>query len=70
MLDLDEGLERLAQRRPRVAQIAELRIFGGLSTAETAEVVGVALATAKVEWALAQALLSQHVRGGSGNDRQ
>ncbi len=69
MLDLDEGLERLAQRRPRVARIAELRIFGGLSTAETAEVVGAPLSTVKVEWALAQALLSQHVRSGSGNDR-
>ncbi len=66
MLDLDEGLNRLAERRPRVAKIAELRIFAGLSTAETAEVVGVSLATAKVEWALAQALLSQHVRSGSG----
>lgn len=64
MLDLDEGLNRLAERRPRVAKIAELRIFAGLSTAEAGEVVGVSLATAKVEWALAQALLSQHVRSG------
>jgi RNA polymerase sigma factor (TIGR02999 family) len=63
MLDLDDGLEQLAQRRPRVAKVAELRIYGGLSTAEAADVVGVSLATAKAEWALAQALLTQHVRG-------
>lgn len=67
MLDLDDGLHALAKLRPRVAQVAELRLFGGLSTAEAADVVGVSLATAKTEWALAQALLTQHVRGRSGS---
>jgi RNA polymerase sigma factor (TIGR02999 family) len=66
MLDLDAGLEQLAQRRPRLAKLAELRIYGGLSTAEAATVIGVSLATAKAEWSLAQALLTQHVRGSSG----
>jgi RNA polymerase sigma factor (TIGR02999 family) len=66
MLDLDAGLEQLAQRRPRLAQLAELRIYGGLSTAEAAGVVGVSLATAKTEWALAQALLTRFVRGRAG----
>lgn len=63
LLDLDAAVQELAEHRPRLAQIAELRIFGGLSVDETAGIVDVSLSTAKAEWALAKALLTQRVRG-------
>lgn len=61
LLDLDEAMHELADRKPRVARIAELRIFGGLSTAEAADAVGIGLTVAKAEWALAKARLTQRV---------
>lgn len=68
LLDLDAALAELAERKPRLAQIAELRIYGGLSVAEASDVVGVSLSTAKAEWALAKALLTQRVRGPQTDD--
>lgn len=58
LLDLDAALVDLASRRPRIARVAELRIYGGLSIADAAQLLGVSLTTAKGDWALAQALLS------------
>lgn len=63
LLDLDEGIKALAARRPRAGRIAELRIYGGLSTAEAGEAAGVSLTVAKTEWAVAQALLGRWLRG-------
>lgn len=63
LLDLDDALTALAARRRGAAQIAELRIYGGLSTAEAAEAAGMGLTTAKAEWAVAQALLTRQLRG-------
>lgn len=62
LLDLDDAVRELAERRPRLAQIAELRLFGGLSVDETAAVVDVSPSTVKAEWGLAKALLTQRVR--------
>lgn len=62
LLELDEALDKLTERKERAARIAELRLYGGLSTAEAADVAEVSLATAKSDWALAQAFLSQQVR--------
>jgi hypothetical protein len=50
-------------RRSCSAPTARCSRQWGKSTAEAADVVGLLLATAKAEWALAQALLTQHVRG-------
>ena len=41
LLALDDALERLAARQPRLAQVVECRFFGGLTERETAEVLGV-----------------------------
>ncbi|MEM7205385.1 MAG: ECF-type sigma factor [Planctomycetota bacterium] len=65
ILDLEAALVALQQRSERLARVAELRIFGGLSTQEAANVVGVSLATAKADWALAQALLTKSMRDTS-----
>ncbi len=57
LLALDEALNGLAQISPRTAQIVELRYFGGLTEQETADVVGVSLATVKRDWISAKAWL-------------
>lgn len=41
LVALDEALNRLAEIDSRQARIVELRFFGGLSVAETAEVLGI-----------------------------
>ncbi len=58
-LALDEALERLARFSPRKAQVIELRHFGGLNVEETAETLGVSIATVSREQRMAEAWLSQ-----------
>ncbi|MDX2040458.1 MAG: sigma-70 family RNA polymerase sigma factor [Acidobacteriota bacterium] len=57
LLSLHQALERLEQIDDRKSKIVELRYFGGLSTEETAEVLGVSEITIKREWAKAKAWL-------------
>ena len=57
LVALDAALEKLAALDPRQARIVELRYFGGLTNEETAEALGVSVATVKREWALARAWL-------------
>ena len=55
---LDEALERLALLDPRLCRAVEHRYFGGLSLEETAEALGVSLATAKRDLRSARAWLA------------
>jgi RNA polymerase sigma factor (TIGR02999 family) len=57
LLALNQALERLEAIDDRKSKIVELRYFGGLSTEETAEVLGVSEITIKREWAKAKAWL-------------
>ena len=57
LVALDEALSNLAERDARKSRIVELRFFGGLSTEETAEVLGISPRTVKREWRLAKAWL-------------
>jgi RNA polymerase sigma factor (TIGR02999 family) len=57
LLDLDDALTRLAAFAARQASVVECRYFGGLSFEETAEAVGVSVATAKRDWRTARAWL-------------
>ena len=57
VLDLDAAMIELAELEPRGARIAELRFFGGLTLRETAEVLGVSMATVERDWQLAKAWL-------------
>lgn len=61
VLALHEALERLALLDPRQARLVELRYFGGLSIAETAEALDVSAATVKREWATARAWLKREL---------
>jgi RNA polymerase sigma factor (TIGR02999 family) len=61
---LDEALQRLEAVDPRQGQIVEHRYFGGLSLDETAEAVGVSLATVKRELRFAHAWLAAELGAG------
>ena len=58
-LALNEALEQLARFDLRKSQIVELRYFGGLSSLETAQTLGVSEITVKREWLKAKAWLHQ-----------
>ena len=57
LVALDEALHRLAARKPQHSRIVELRFFGGLTIAETAQVMGLSHATVERDWSLARAWL-------------
>jgi len=57
LVRLDEALTELAELDPRQGRIVELRFFGGLTTGETAGLLGVSPATVKREWTVAKAWL-------------
>ncbi len=69
VLAVDEALRRLAKLDLRQNQIVELRFFGGLTTEETAEVLGVSARTVEREWTLAKAWLYTELQEGHGNQR-
>jgi RNA polymerase sigma factor (TIGR02999 family) len=67
---LDEALSRLAIQEPKLAELVQLRHFGGLTLAQCAEVFGVSPRTVDTWWAYARAWLAvelkekRHSRGG------
>jgi RNA polymerase sigma factor (TIGR02999 family) len=64
--ELDEALQRLEALDVRQCRIVEHRYFGGLSLEETADALGVSLATVKRELRSARAWLALELRGGPG----
>ena len=61
ILALDLALEELAGFDRRKARVVELRIFGGLTIDETAEVLEVSHATVERDLKLAKAWLARHL---------
>lgn len=61
VLALDQALERLAAFDPRKAQMVELRFFGGLTNAQTAQVLGISEPTVERDWQLARAWLRKEL---------
>lgn len=59
--EVDEALERLTQMDERQGRLAELRIFGGLTTQETADFLGISLATAHRDWVSARLWLASEL---------
>jgi RNA polymerase sigma factor (TIGR02999 family) len=62
VIAIDEALQRLAQLDEQQARVVELRYFGGLSIAETAEALDISAATVKREWATARLWLHAHLQ--------
>ncbi|MGH9766521.1 MAG: sigma-70 family RNA polymerase sigma factor [Blastocatellia bacterium] len=57
LVALDDALTELARLSPRQSQVVELRYFGGLSVAETAEALKVSPDTVTRDWNQAKAWL-------------
>jgi RNA polymerase sigma factor (TIGR02999 family) len=63
LLALDEALEKLAAKDPAKAQLVQLRVFAGLTLAESAEILGLSTSTADRYWAYARAWLRVEIAG-------
>ena len=57
LLALNDALDDLSQEAPEQAELVKLRYFVGLTLSETADTLGISLATAKRHWAYARAWL-------------
>ena len=57
ILALDEAIATLAECEPRVAHVAELRLFGGLEAVEIAKALDVSTRTVEREWKRAREAL-------------
>ena len=66
LLDLHDAVDELWESDARLAEVVELRFFGGLSTEETAELVGVSTRTIENRMQLAR--LHLHRRLGRGEE--
>jgi RNA polymerase sigma-70 factor (ECF subfamily) len=62
---VDQALRDLEALDPRQAQVVELRFFGGLTIAETAELMALSEATVKREWVTARRWLQREIGGCS-----
>jgi RNA polymerase sigma factor (TIGR02999 family) len=62
LLALDEVLRRFAGLDARRAQVAELRVFGGLTTREIAAELDVSTRTVEGDWAVARMWLARELR--------
>lgn len=67
---LDDALEKLGERDPRLLKVVEYRFFGGLEEREVAELLGVTTRTVQRDWAGARAWLYKELFGAPGNPDQ
>jgi RNA polymerase sigma-70 factor, ECF subfamily len=65
LLDLDEALRRFATLDERAAHVVELRVFGGMTAAESAELLGVSPRTVEHDWSVARLWLGRELLGGT-----
>ncbi len=66
LVELDEALASLEAIDPLKATIVEVRFFGGLTTKETAEVVGCSESTVTRQWRMAKAWLYRELAAEPG----
>ena len=65
LVALDDALLELAKMDEQQSRIVELRFFGGLTTEEAAEVLGVSRSTVKRDWNVAKAWLTRQMKKGT-----
>jgi RNA polymerase sigma factor (TIGR02999 family) len=61
IVTVHEALERLERADPRLAQVAQMRYFGGYSDQEIADVLNIAERTVRRHWDKARLILAQLV---------
>jgi RNA polymerase sigma factor (TIGR02999 family) len=66
LIALDEALEQLSRVDPQAAEVVKLRYFAGMTTAEAAELLGIAERTAYRTWSFARAWLFRYLHRGNG----
>lgn len=66
LLALNQALDQLAGFDPRLAQVVEMRFFGGLELSEIAPLLEVSERTLKRDWRRARAFLYQTLSGDGG----
>jgi RNA polymerase sigma factor (TIGR02999 family) len=66
---LDDALKLLAQIDEQQCRLVELRFFGGLTTEEAADLLGISRSSAKREWNVAKAWLARQMKRGSRGER-
>ena len=66
VLGVDDAVNHLAERHPRMAQVVEMRFFGGLTVPEVAEVLSTSIRTVEREWTRAKAYLLETLEGRDG----
>lgn len=64
LIELDLALQRLGEIDPQLADIVEMRYFGGMSTDDVAHAVGLSPATVKRRWQVARAWLADSITDG------
>lgn len=63
LVEFDDALGVLSRLKPRVGQVVELRLFGGLTLDEVAECLGIAVSTVSEDWATGRAWLRLQLEG-------
>lgn len=64
VLRVHEALDELAAIEPRLAQVVEMRYFGGLGHAEIAAALSIGLRTVERDWERARSFLYASLNGG------
>jgi RNA polymerase sigma factor (TIGR02999 family) len=67
LLALHEALDDLSEVNSRQGRVVELRYFAGLTTGETAEVLGVSVATVERDWYAARLWLHRQLSRGDAD---
>jgi RNA polymerase sigma factor (TIGR02999 family) len=62
ILKVHEALETLERADPRLAQVAQMRYFGGYNEEEIAETLNIAERTVRRDWEKARLILAELVR--------
>jgi RNA polymerase sigma factor (TIGR02999 family) len=68
LVRLDDAMAALAQLDLQQCRVVELRFFAGLTIEETAEVLGISIATVKRDWVMAKAWLRRELSDRRGSE--
>ena len=69
VMAVHEGIEALTAFEPRLAEIVELRFFGGFKNKEIAQLLEIPLRTIEREWQFARSWLKEFFEQNSGDDK-